>query len=359
MKRLATLGVLLSLSPAAVSWSAPQTQEIQQGWVWHLVRDGETLQTITVSYLGDARRWQENWRLNPQLSDPHKIAPGQRIRVLVGPAAQIERVARRVDEKRPRQRWQPTRVGARLSQGDGLRTHQQSSAEIAFEDRSRVLITENSLLFLRSVNPRADRTEPRSIEIRVGQADLALPRATEERREIEILIAGAKVTASSSQDAPGRSRSRLASGRRAQVMVYEGNNTVEAGGAELDVPPGMGTTTSDAGRLGELEELLPPPGNTRPEEDALLPHANPVFEWRSVTGAASYVVEVCRDPDCGELVARQTDVSQTEWQPRGLPMGQLYWCVSAVSASGLDGYASPSQSMLIESLWRRRRIERR
>ena len=359
MTRLATWGIVLSLSPAAVTWSAPQTQEIQEGWVWHLVRDGQTLQSITASYLGDSRRWQENWRLNPELSDPHQITPGERIRVLVGSAAKIERLARRVDEKRPRRPWQPTQVGARLSQGDGLRTYRQSSAEIVFEDRARVLVTENSLLFLRNANPRADPPEPRSIEIRVGQADLALPRAGEASREIEILIAGAKVTASSSQDAPGRSRSRLASGRRAQVMVYEGNNTVEAGGAELDVPPGMGTTTTDAGTPGVLEELLPPPGYPRPEDDALLSHANPVFEWLSVTGAATYLVEVCRDPDCGELVARQTDVSQTEWQPHSLPMGRLYWRVTAVSSTGLDGYPSPSQSMLIESLWRRRRVERR
>ncbi len=297
--------------------------------------------------------------MNPELADPHQITPGQRIRVLVGPAAEIERVARRVDEKRPRQPWQPTRVGARLSQGDGLRTYQQSSAEIAFEDRSRVLVTENSLLFLRNANPRSDQPEPRSIEIRVGQADLNLPPADEQGRELEILIAGAKVTASSSRDAAGRSRSRLASGRRAQVMVYEGANTVEAGGAALDVPPGMGTTTSDAGTLGALEELLPAPSSPRPWDDALLPHANPVFEWLSVTGAASYVVEVCRDADCGELVARQIDISQTEWQPHNLPMGRLFWRVTAVSASGLDGYPSPSQSMLIESLWRRRRVERR
>ena len=116
-------------------------------------------------------------------------------------------------------------------------------------------------------------------------------------------------------------------------MVYEGNNTVEAGGTELDVPPGMGTTTTDTGTPGVLEELLPPPGYPRPEDDALLPHANPVFEWLSVTGAATYLVEVCRDPDCGELVARQSDLSQTEWQPYGLPMGRLYWRVTAVSST--------------------------
>ncbi|MEM7356008.1 MAG: hypothetical protein AAF657_34645, partial [Acidobacteriota bacterium] len=70
--------------------------------------------------------------------------------------------------------------------------------------------------------------------------------------------------------------------------------------------------------------------------------ANPRLAWQAVRGAAAYVVEVCLDSACSQLVARAAALTEPSWHPERLPLGDLFWRVSAVSASGLDGYPSRS-----------------
>ena len=159
---IALLALTAALMPAAPA-EAQSSEEVQEGWVWHVVKEGETLQSITADYLGDARLWRNNWRLNPRFGGP-RCAPTRSARSRARRSrGGGERVARRVEEKRPRRPWQPTQVGARLGQGDGLRTREQASAGLLFDDESRVVGTENSLLFLRSAVPsRSSRSPPRS-----------------------------------------------------------------------------------------------------------------------------------------------------------------------------------------------------
>jgi len=52
-------------------------------------------------------------------------------------------------------------------------------------------------------------------------------------------------------------------------------------------------------------------------------------------------------------VARAQGVAGTRWQPEALPLGTLYWRVTAASRSGLDGFPSAPTSIVVETLWRR------
>ena len=65
----------------------------------HIVRPGDTLETLAARYLGSPGRWREIAQANPGIADPDLILPGQRIRIPPGaaaPAARIERLSRRV-----------------------------------------------------------------------------------------------------------------------------------------------------------------------------------------------------------------------------------------------------------------------
>jgi hypothetical protein len=68
-----------------------------------------------------------------------------------------------------------------------------------------------------------------------------------------------------------------------------------------------------------------------------------------VDGAGSYVVEVCGDPQCGRLAYRAQAIEATEHQSAQLEVGSYYWRVTAVSASGLDGYPSTASAFAILS----------
>jgi hypothetical protein len=74
-----------------------------------------------------------------------------------------------------------------------------------------------------------------------------------------------------------------------------------------------------------------------------------MLSWDPVPEAVSYTVEVCRDPGCGELVERHTGQAGPPWRPAALPVGDLFWRVTARSRSGLDGYPSEAAALRVSS----------
>lgn len=132
-------------------------------------------------------------------------------------------------------------------------------------------------------------------------------------------------------------------------MVYGGSSRVEAAGAVVEVPRGMGTAVPEGGPPAPPEQLLAAPLVELPAAGARFAYANPRFTWRPVPAASAYVAEVCSDSECSALVLREVGIEDTTWSPAALPTGALYWRVMAVSASGLDGYSSRPRPIAIDS----------
>src|SRR6188508_575837 len=146
------LSVLLLLGAASLSAAAAPvaTPAGEERVVWHVVRPGDTLEGLSERYLGDHERWPENWRLNPQLVNPHRIEPGERLRLKVAagggaPDAVLQRKSNNVDDKLGPLTWSDAIENDLLLDRDGVRTSALSSAELAFSDGARLLVTEDSL----------------------------------------------------------------------------------------------------------------------------------------------------------------------------------------------------------------------
>ena len=136
-------------------------------------------------------------------------------------------------------------------------------------------------------------------------------------------------------------------------MVYEGEGEVTVGGRTVPIPSGMGIAVAPDGRTNGPEKLMQAPKLLTPNESESFDFSNPTLDWEPVPGAHGYTVEVCRDTLCGQLVDRAVGVKLSRWTPRGLPIGVLYWRVSASSPSGLDSYVSPALKFAIRTYWRR------
>jgi hypothetical protein len=54
----------------------------------HRVDRGDTLWTVSEKYFGEPWRWPQLWALNPEITNPHWIFPGQTIRLRRPPAAE-------------------------------------------------------------------------------------------------------------------------------------------------------------------------------------------------------------------------------------------------------------------------------
>jgi hypothetical protein len=347
-----TIFLYVCLSSLLLPAADAQTQPAAV--TWYTVRPGDSLETIAARFLGTSQRWPEIHRLNPGIANPHQIEPGLRIRMPgvrpALPAARVNRISRRVEAKPSPIAWDNAQVGEVLVERDGVRTYQKSSAEMQFTDGARVVVTEDSLVFLRRSGSTLRGVERKSIEIVEGQADLeARSGPAPQAPEVEILIGGTRATSKPGPAGTSQARARKADGGGAKVMVYGGEGEVEAGGARVQVAAGMGTSVEAQGPPSPPEKLLPAPRLSDPEAGGERACADPWLSWEPVPEAASYTVEVCRDPGCAELVDRRTGHPGPPWRPAALPVGDLHWRVTARSRSGLDGYPSETAALRVTS----------
>ncbi len=349
------IGLILVFSAGAPLGA--QSSQVQDVLGWHTVRDGETLQRITQRYLGTPHLWRENLKLNPQLRDPAKLRIGQRLRVIIerqlpARSALIEEVANDVHKNLQRSGWQDADGGDALAPLDGVRTRERASARLGFDDGSKLTLTELSQVFLKDLETTVRGVKRGSIEIRQGQADLLLNAPRPRRVEIEIVVGDSVTRPRPGPSGTAQTRSRRGAEGGAQLMVYGGSSRIEAAGAAVEVPRGMGTNVPEGGPPAPPEKLLPATVTTSPARGQRLSYANPRFAWRAISGAASYRVEVCSDPDCARLVTRVSGLSELTWQAERLPLGDFFWRVTVVSPSGLDGYPSKAVAFSISSVRR-------
>lgn len=351
---LAGICCLLLCAPASAQ------DDLEPGW--HIVRLGETLHALAARYLGSSQLWKEIAQLNPDISDPDRIEPGQRIRVMVPrraalPVAQVERVSRKVEEQPQPNPWVEARVGDLLAERDAVRTYPRSSAVMEFRDGTTLVITEESLVFLHRTGVRAanaPNAPSHSVEIVEGQADVevrprgpALPPPIPP--EVEIVLGTTRARSRPAADGQAQARARKAAGGGAKVMVYGGDGEVEAGGEKVAVAQGMGTSVEAQGPPAPPEPLLPAPTSLAPASGAESPCINPLLSWEPVPGAESYVAEICRDAACQELVERATGIPAGPWRAPALPAGDYHWRITARSRSGLDGYPGATSLVAIRA----------
>ena len=347
---LALVCAIVAAGPAATQPAADApADDLRDGW--HIVRPDESLYVIAERYLGDPERWRLLARLNPGIHDPDLIRPGQRLRVRVDSGvspdtAQMSRVSRRVEEQLRPYDWSPALEANFLNTRDGVRTFEASSAELVFADDSRLVITEDTLVFLGRRGEVEQSVRRDEIEVVVGQADLDAGADA----NYDLLIGDSLLRPQVGADGRAQARARRPEAGGAELMVFEGESVVEAGGESVPVAEGMGTVVKKGEPPAPPEKLLPAPQPLSPEAGSEWAIPNPRFDWQPLEGASNYVVEVCRDADCTLLEARYPALEETSFKPPPLEEGSYFWRLTAVAPSGLDGYPSAAREFSVSGV---------
>lgn len=343
---------VLPIAGAFEALQASDAEAVPPGYKtgYHIVRPGENLRRITRNYLGSEELWESNWRLNPDLENPDVIRPSRRLKVLLQPenavpTAQVVSIAGTVQQRPDPISWTTAQRLDLLVESDGIQTEERSSTGLLFADGTRLVLTEDSTVFLKVAGRTLRGIETRSVEIVEGQADLAGSDAgsTGASPEIEFVIGNTTSRPKPGSSGAAEARFRKSEAGSAQLMIYQGASEVSAGGKSVAVEEGMGTSVPVGAAPLPPEKLLPRPAMRQPQPGGALETGSLAFSWEPVPGAAGYSVEVCSDVACEALVRRAVGVTSTSWEAEDLSLGSFNWRVTAVSPSGLDGYPAATR----------------
>ena len=326
--------------------------------VKYIIRPGDTFISVTKELLGNARLWELNSKLNPD-KEVRKLPPGARLNVLIDPervplAARVVKRSGSVDAQPSPMSWVDAETNDLLVEKDAARTQRNSSAELLFHDGTSVVITEESLVFLRKLGRGLSTVESnrttQQVELVQGQADLsslAGPQTT--REDVEIIMGGS--TLRLPKESPIKTRTAIGDAGVQKVGMYEGDASFEGAGGAVELETGEGVVAK-ANETPVKERLLPAPQLTGPPLGAeLVAGQLPAASWESPgPGAMSYTFEICRDAECGDLIQRTVGLSTTEQALPELSPGSYYWRATAASASGLDGYPSDARMIQVVEL---------
>lgn len=342
MKRVLP-GLLLACGAASAQ---PVYQDKVEPYV---VQPGDTISHITHRLLGDVTFWEDNWKLNPQVRDPDRLRIGQVLQIIterkvIAESARVVEAVNRTEKLVRESQWERAAIGDELASGNGLRTRENSTAELRFNAESSLRLGEFSQVFLARKDTSLRGVDRGQVTVERGAVDLVFEPLKRSRTQIE-LIAG-PATATPSVEAGQKAEIRAGAGEDggARVMVYQGRSAVSAGGSEVAVREGMGTAVPEKGPPAQPEKLLPAPMLIDPA--LRWGYSNGLLRWEPVADAAGYRVEVCTDADCRELLqSARTGAGASQHQVSPLPVGQHRWRVQAISRSGLDGYPSAAGTL--------------
>ncbi len=318
--------------------------------ITHTVKSGETLHSITRSYLGTDILWKENWKLNPHIQDPHVLTIGEELiiikqREIPAQKATMLEVVNKVQRKKNTGDWLQASKGDQLIQKEGVRTFDKSSVLLKLNNASQFKILEFSQVFLQSRETTLRGTDTATIEIIKGDAELSWDNLDVAKSEISIISGSTTLQPSTQKGIKTALRTGVLEDGNSVISVYKGDSQVESAGKQVAIAEGMGMKVKKGQAPPKPTRLLKAPLLSK--LDDVFNYSNPKLLWKGINKADSYLVEICIDIDCNQVVL-QKKVTNNIWQIADLNRsGQFYWRVAGIDKNDIVGFRSQAQSLVI------------
>lgn len=335
------LALLLSMS-----LSAPVLAETQTDWVYPM-QPGESVWSIAHELLTDWREWQTIERLNNVTND-RQMAPGTVLRIprslinehsseikILDVSGSVTAEVQLKDGKAKAKL--PLVRGQSLNQGDLIRTAQQSTVLLEFDDGTQVLILENSLL-------RIDQATVVGNKRKVVDIKVFLEDGEAEIRANPAKVPGSKFlidTPTAFATTRGTTYRVRAEDNSTAAEVTQGLIGVGNTKGDMNVPQGYGTVTQKDSAPVKPKKLLAAPD--LPDLSATIRYLPGKLQWSQQAEAVKYRGQISPDPEFTSIVYDSVSVQPKMGLPASL-LDQTYWLrVSSISADGLQGFAATQQ----------------
>jgi len=260
--------------------------------------------------------------------------------------AVLDDVQHKVKEKREDSvSWEPAHGGQPLGERHSVQTYEGSRATIAFDEGSRLVLGENSLVIVRRLEERRDVRQKRAAVVLLGGAvEGTLGPADGGQMELEVVTGAATSRIRRSGGRETEFRMVADGDRAATLQVFGGAAEFEAGGRKVQLSADSwvrlsadGTVTGPLALPG-VPTLEAPASAARYTFREQPPEVR--FAWDPVPGAESYDFEVARDAEFRDRVLERR-VAEAELRHDNLAAGRYFWRVSGVQggARGRPGLA--------------------
>ncbi len=330
-----------------------------------LVRPGDTLWSISHTYLKDPTKWDEILKYNRLPSaDPTVALPGMTLRVPITLIKVSKRAAylvysvnkvlfRRTDHAD----WKDSKNSMELYQGDTLRTLEDSRARVKFLNTELLSLEPNSMAVIKPV---------------LEDADIVLKSGAVFAGRARVVTRNAVITPRTKDT---RYSARVGSDLSTKVEVYTGLAAVAAQGSTVEVPAGMETRVAQGlapevpkplsdpatleARAAEFNSAIAVGGRPAPNPRAqlLAPKADvDVGELRGDIDALhvgvpiqGFHIQAALDPEFKNKVFDRKYDSDERFNPAdaGLKAGSYWWHVAITDLLGVEGrFSEPRQFSL-------------
>jgi len=268
------------------------------------VRKGDTLTGICKKHLTDPHQWREIAHLN-RIKNPDFISPSQKllfpVHLLKGTPIDgtVTFIKGNVTvQEEAGKEWRALLLHNRVKQGSVLRTEEEGTVEITFEDGASFLLKPSTSLKMTTVEKKSSGYFLRELYLRSGKTISNLREATGKGSRFEIqtpsAIAATRGTAF---------RVSVDDSEATRSEVLNGTIGVEAMNQTVSVNKGEGTFVRKGEPPLEPRKLLPPPAvmNVLPVYKSIPLY----FHFEKVADAVSYRVMFAKDSEGKDIIREQ------------------------------------------------------
>ncbi len=238
--------------------------------------------------------------------------------------------------------WKSVPILSKLFENDRIRTLSNSVAEILFQDKSKIKLSENSQLVIQKarVDLLKNRTEA-EVKLEKGNA-YAFLSGKSAKKDFKVSVPGAESNINS------KSFFLKKEEKSTKIANYDGEISINSKGKSVVIKENQGSTVSDNGGVTDPKDLIPAPALSAPADKERLLADSIRFTWSPSAGARHYWFEIANQKDFQNLVYTSRTLTATSVTVK-LQDGIYYWRVSAEDNEGFPGPFSSPRNLNIEA----------
>jgi hypothetical protein len=323
------LSILLSLFSLAAHADDDHSIEF-------IVKEGDNLYQICEKILENPEDWRWVAMVN-RIRDPHQIFPGQRLiiptRLLKGiPIDGLVTFIKGVVSLRSTgaEEWKKIHLNDKITQGNWIRTSEQGTIEISFENHFSVLLRPNTTVEIMAARKKSAIYLMYKLFLDIGKTISKIKQSTGKETRFEIQTPSAVAAARGTEFRAG-----VDADVTTRLEVLAGKVDVQAAKQKVEVTAGEGTAVKKDKAPTIPKKLLHPPPLTNYQP---LYRAMPFdFQFESIPGAAMYRIMLARDITFKDVVKNKVISPQEPLKVDGIEDGTYFLQSRSIDDIGLEG----------------------